>query len=91
MAREAKAAHGLDNGVEKGEKTEEDEVQIISLKQQALAATRTGFQLGRAGLNLGKTSAKLVEKFPTGGLSLVDVLFGAAHKRSESAGSGSYE
>ena len=91
MAREAKAAHGLDNRVEKAEKTEEAESGIISLKQQALAAARTGFRLGSAGLNLGKTSPKLVEKFPTGGLSLVDVLFGAAHKRSKSAGSGSYE
>ena len=88
MAREARAAHGLDNGVEKAENAE---AEIVFLKQQALAAARTGFRLAGAGLNLGKTSPKIVEKFPTGELSLVDVLFGAAHKRNESEGSGSYQ
>ena len=61
MAREAKASHGLDDGVEKAAKAEEDEVEIVFLKQQALGAARTGLRLGGAGLNLGKTSPEPVK------------------------------
>ena len=91
MAREAKAAHGLDDGVEKAAKAEEDEVEIVFLKQQSLGAARTGLRFGGAGLNLGKTSPEPVKEFPTGEFSLVDVLFGAAYERSKSEGSGSYQ
>ncbi len=66
MAREAKAALGLDDGVEKAAKAEEDEAEIVFLKQQALGAARTGLRLGGAGLNLCKTSPELVEEFSIG-------------------------
>ena len=72
MAREAKA--------------EEDEAEIVFLKQQALGAARTGLRLGITGQKFGKTSPELVDKFQTGEFSPADTLFGAIHNRSESKG-----